>query len=96
MKEFEMFLDCGNNPDTLQAFLNAAEADGYVMANDFDHRVPDAMVLLKSFKNCYHGNSKLLLHFYTNKITGRKEIDFGTRSVYRSYPQYRNMHIVKV
>mgnify|MGYP000020401444 CR=1 FL=1 len=36
-------------------------------------------------KNCYHGNSKLLLHTFYNDMTGKFEMQYTTKSVYLSY-----------
>lgn len=45
-----------------------------------------------SFKDCkkyIHGNAKLIIHAFYNSITNRNEIQFETKSIYESYPQYK-------
>lgn len=40
-------------------------------------------------KKQIHGNAKLVIHAFYNSITKKKEIQFGTRSIYKTYPQYK-------
>lgn len=40
-------------------------------------------------KKQIHGNGKLVIHAFYNDITNKKEIQFGTKSIYNSYPQYK-------
>ena len=40
-------------------------------------------------KNKIHGNGKLIIHAFYNSINKKKEIQFGTKSIYNSYPQYK-------
>ena len=45
-----------------------------------------------SFEECkskIHGNGKLVIHAFYNDINNKKEIQFGTKSIYNSYPQYK-------
>lgn len=37
------------------------------------------------FKNCYHGNSKLLIKLYFNDILNRKEWQITTKTIENSY-----------
>lgn len=90
MRKLDFFLSVGNDIVKIQNILTAAEADGFVMSSDFDKKIPSANKLLDDFRKYNHGNSKLVLHFFYNTITGRKEISYGTKTIYRSYPQYRN------
>ena len=41
-------------------------------------------------KNQIHGNAKLVINAFYNSITKKKEIQFGTRSIYKTYPQYKS------
>lgn len=41
-------------------------------------------------KERIHGNGKLVICAFYNDITGKKEIQFGTKSIYESYPQLKN------
>ena len=92
----ELFVEFNNDIGKLQALLDIAKNFNYVMASDFNHNIPTAAELYNTFKKYYHGNSKMLLNFYYNPITDRKEISYGTRSIYRTYPQYKNMRITKL
>lgn len=40
-------------------------------------------------KKQIHGNGKLIINAFYNSITKKKEIQFGTRSIYNTYPQYK-------
>lgn len=45
-----------------------------------------------NFEECkkqIHGNGKLIIHAFYNSIINKKEIQFGTKSIYNSYPQYK-------
>lgn len=91
-----IFVSCNNNIEKMQEILDLAKAEGYVMANDFNKDIPTAKKLYETFKKYYHGNSKMILNFFYNDITNRKEISYGTRSVYSSYPQYKKLKIIKI
>lgn len=93
---FHIFIDFSNDLEKMQDMLKAAEEDGFVMANDFNKTIPTARELYEEFKKNYHGNSKMILHFFYNNIINRKEISYGTRSVYKTYPQFKNIQILKV
>ncbi len=41
-------------------------------------------------KKYLHGNAKLVIHAFYNSINGKNEIQFGTRSIYKTYPQYKS------
>ena len=44
-----------------------------------------------SFEDCkkqIHRNGKLIINAFYNDINGKKEIQFGTRAIYNTYPQY--------
>ena len=45
------------------------------------------------FYRWYHGNSKPILHIFYNSITGKNELQLATRTVIRTYPQYKNAKI---
>jgi hypothetical protein len=52
-----------------------------------------------SFEYCksrIHGNAKLIIHAFHNSINGKKEIQFGTRSTYKTYPMYKNMKVMEI
>lgn len=63
-----------------------AKANGYKWGTSFpncdDPTFDDA-------KSHYHGNSKLILQLFHNDITGKDEMNYGTKSIYKSYPQYK-------
>ena len=45
-----------------------------------------------SFEDCkkqIHGNAKLIITAFHNEINGKNEIQFGTKSIYNTYPQFR-------
>lgn len=45
-----------------------------------------------SFAECkqkIHGNGKLVIHAFYNDINNKKEMQFGTKSIYNTYPQYK-------
>ena len=44
--------------------------------------------------NQIHCNAKLIIHAFYNDITGKNEIQFGTKSIYRSYPHLRNIKYI--
>ena len=96
MKDFDIFLDYNNDLNKMQEILNSAKSDGFVMANDFNKEIPSAEELYAEFRKYNHGNSKMILHFFHNNITNRKEISYGTRSIFQSYPQYKNIKIIKI
>lgn len=96
MENLDIFLDYNNDLKKMQEVLNSAKNDGFIMGNDFNKEIPSAEKLYEEFRKYYHGNSKMILHFYYNHITNRKEVSYGTRSVYRSYPQYKNIKILKI
>lgn len=46
-----------------------------------------------TFEECkkfIHGNAKLVIHAFYNDITRKKEIQFGTKSTYKTYPSVEN------
>ena len=47
-------------------------------------------------KNQIHGNGKLIIHAFYNTITNKKDIQFGTKSIYESYPQYTKIKIINI
>ena len=52
-----------------------------------------------TFDDCkrrIHGNAKLVLHAFYNDITRKKEIQFGTRAIYKTYPMYRNLKVMEI
>ena len=52
-----------------------------------------------SFRECKRhidGRAKLVLHAFYNDITRKHEIQFGTRTIYKSYPQFRNIKIIEM
>ena len=53
-----------------------------------------------SFEDCVkyiHGNAKLVIHAFYNDITKKNEIQFGTRSIYKTYPQYkRGIYVMEI
>lgn len=95
MRKDEFFIQCATTEKT-QGLLNTLKNNGYVMASDFKKEIPTAQELLKEFKKYNHGNAKMLLHLFRNSITGRKEISTGSATIYRSYPQYKNIKIIKI
>lgn len=96
MKNFECFLDYNNDIKKMQSILSAAKKCGFVYASDFTAEIPTAKELLAQFKKYNHGNAKMILHFFHNQITGRKEISTGSRAIFKTYPQYKNIKIIKI
>lgn len=47
-------------------------------------------------KKQIHGNAKLIIHAFYNDITRKHEIQFGTKSIYRTYPQFKNIKIIEM
>lgn len=45
-------------------------------------------------KNQIHGNANLIINAFYNDITRKNEIQFGTKSIYKSYPQLRNIKYI--
>lgn len=45
-------------------------------------------------KNQIQGNAKLVINAFYNDITNKKEIQFGTKSIYKSYPHLRNIKYI--
>lgn len=44
-----------------------------------------------SFEDCkknIHGNGKLIINAFYNDINGKNEMQYGTRAIYNTYPQY--------
>lgn len=80
----------------MQGLLNTLKNNGYVMSNDFKKEIPTAQELLTEFKKYNHGNAKMLLHLFRNSITGIKEISTGSATIFKSYPQYKNLKIIKI
>lgn len=94
--KLDIFLDCNSNIDTIDYMLTLARKEGFASASDFEKEIPTAAELFTKFKKYYHGNSKMILHFFYNNITKRKEFEIGTKTIYRSYPQYKNAKFLKV
>ena len=95
MTDFNIFIDCNNDLDKIQNVLQQAKNNGFVMASDFDKNIPSAEKLYNDFRKYNHGNAKIILHFFYNNITGRKEIAYGTKSAFLSYPQFKSIKITK-
>lgn len=95
MRKDDFFIQCAS-AEKMQGLLNTLKKSGYVMASDFKKEIPTAQELLTEFKKYNHGNSKMLLHLFYNSITGRKEISTGSATVYKSYPQYKNLKIIRI
>ena len=94
--KLDIFLDCMGNIETIDNILTLARKDGFTLASDFEKEIPSAAELFAKFKKYYHGNSKMILHFFYNNITKRNEFDIGTKTIYRSYPQYKKAVFLKV
>lgn len=45
-------------------------------------------------KKQIYGNGKLVIHAFYNDITNKKEIQFGTKSIYKSYPQFKRIRYI--
>lgn len=95
MKKDDFFIQCAST-EKMQSLLNVAKNCGFVYASDFTAEIPTAKELLAQFKKHNHGNAKMILHFFHNQITGRKEISTGSATIYRSYPQYKNLKIIRI
>ena len=52
-----------------------------------------------SFSDCkkaIYGNAKLIIHAFYNTITNKKDMQFGTKSIYQSYPQHKKIKITNI
>jgi hypothetical protein len=45
------------------------------------------------FYKWYHGNSKPVLHIFYNPINGRNVLQLTTKTIIKTYPQYKNAKI---
>lgn len=74
--------------ENLANLLDELYADGFRF---WDGRELNAETVISCFKGTYHGNSKMIVNTFYNTITNKKEISVGTMTVYKSYPQFRNL-----
>lgn len=74
--------------ENLANLLEELYADGFLFLGD---RELDAETIISLFKRAYHGNSKMIVNTFYNTFTNKKEISVGTMTVYKSYPQFRNL-----
>ena len=68
------------------------------VAREYGYRFPNENIVPgPTFEQCkkYYKNAKLILHTFTNDITGKKEIQITTAPILKSYPQYSNLDIPK-
>ena len=65
--------------------VSQAKANGCKWASDFSQRD----ISFEEAKGNYHGNSKLILHLFYNNITGRNEMQYTTKTIIKTYPQYK-------
>lgn len=52
-----------------------------------------------TFEDCkkqIHGNAKLIINAFYNPITNKKDIQFGTKAIYQSYPQHKRIKIINI
>lgn len=78
--------DANTEQNFNQAVKNLKEL-GYVWATDFSEHEPT----FKEMKSRIHGNSKLLIHAFWNDILNRPEFNCTTKSILRTYPQYKGI-----
>lgn len=90
----DKFYDFGNKPnkEELQNFLNHCKTEGYISASDFDKNIPTAEKIIGNFKKYYKGKSSLIIHLFYNNITNQNEINYGNKTVYKSYPQFKKFN----
>ena len=78
-----------NDEESFNKITQAFLEHGYKWAADR----PNYTLDFETAKSYYHGNSKLLLDTFYNNIIGKYEIQVTTKSVIKSYPQYKNTKI---
>lgn len=49
--------------------------------------------ILYDWRFYFHGNSKPILHAFYNNITRKNELQWTTRSIAKTYPQYKNLKV---
>jgi hypothetical protein len=87
-----------NDTPTMKKLLTLLYAYGYNFVNKENFNINKSCEDLKreveaDFYKWYHGNSKPILHIFYNDINGRNELQFTTKSIIRTYPQYKNAKI---
>ena len=68
------------------------------VAREYGYKFPNEnIVSAPTFEGCkkYYKNAKLILHAFTNDITGQKEMQITTAQIIKSYPQYADLDIRK-
>ena len=81
------------NASTEDKFNNVAEV---LLNNGYEWVGINKKPTFAECNNRIHGNAKLVIHAFYNSITKKKEIQFGTRSIYKTYPQHKNMKVVEM
>ncbi len=77
-----------NTKESFLYYVNQLLKDGFEWVG-FDKK--------PSFSDCkkqIHGNGKLIIHAFYNDITNKKELQFGIKSIYNSYPQCKKIKVI--
>ena len=79
-----------SSPSLFETRVRQAKQNGYVWGSDFAAHEANYY----EAKSWFHRNSKLLLLLYYNEICKRKEMVVTTKTVIKSYPQYKGKKII--
>ena len=77
----------------MDGFYNACTEDKFnkvvteLLNNGYEWVGLNKKPTFEECKKFIHGNAKLVIHAFYNDITRKKEIQFGTKTIYNSYPQ---------
>ncbi|MDD5980143.1 MAG: hypothetical protein PUC23_03425 [bacterium] len=87
-----------NDTPTMRKLLTLLYAYGYNFVNKENYNINQSCEDLKTeiendFYKWYHGNSKPILHIFYNHINGKNELQLTTKTIIRTYPQYKNKEI---
>lgn len=87
-----------NDTPAMKKLLTLVYAYGYNFVNKENFNINQSCEELKvemetAFYKWYHGNSKPILHIFYNSINGKNELQLATKSIIRTYPQYKNAKI---
>lgn len=85
---------CWDDTSTMKKLLILLYAYGYNFVNKENFNIDQSCEALKiemekDFYKWYHGNSKPILHIFYNDINGKNELQMTTKSIIRTYPQYK-------
>lgn len=89
----DIFIEYTDTP-TMRTLLILLYKYGYNFVNKPNFDTAKSCEELKTdiytdFYKWYHGNSKPILHIFYNDINGKNELQFTTKSIVKTYPQYK-------